>query len=440
MAMGSLRWYQPGWITGGNTLQLLQGSHEFFSALVAAVDCSEESIWLESYIFDTAFGAEAVCQALMRAAQRGVTVRLLLDGVGSGTLQGTVQEQRLRDAGVQLRYFAPPGRLGLLLPKFWRRLHRKLCVIDGQMAFCGGINILDDYHDPNHGALRSARWDFSVQITAGRLVQHIAAVCDSAWHSTREHTATDMANRLRGTVQRGQPHQHKRSPNDSPPDTVLRRQVAEKFAACFLSTQTHFPQVSGCRVRLLLRDNLRNRHSIEKAYLTAIAQAQHRIVIANAYFFPSNRLLKALTQACRRGVTVQLLLQGRYEYFMQYYAIRALYPRLIAAGMEIYEYTDSFLHGKVAVVDAQEPHAWATVGSSNLDPLSLLLAREANVEVLDAKFASVLQQAIEQALLHSSEHIDEKKYLIRRSWWKRRLDRFAYFWARFATWVFSSEY
>lgn len=417
-ALGTLRWYQPSWITENNTLQLLQGSHEFFSALTTAIDCSERSVWLESYIFNTQFSGAEVCQALMRAAQRGVAVHLLLDGVGSGALKQQTHEQ-LHQAGVQLRYFAKPGRLGLLLPKFWRRLHRKLCVVDGQMAFCGGINILDDYHDPNHGALSKPRWDFAVQITAGRLVQHIESVCSSAWHGHG------------GDVKRAV---------KTPRRPIAEAADTEKFTACMLSTQTHFPQVSGCRARLLLRDNLRNRYSIEKAYLAAIEQARHRIVIANAYFFPSNKLLKALMKASRRGVTVQLLLQGQYEYFMQYYAIRALYPRLIAAGIEVYEYTDSFLHSKVAVVDAQEPHAWATVGSSNLDPLSLLLAREANVEVLDAKFASVLQQAIEQAILHSSEHIDEKKYLIRRSWWKRRLDRFAYFWARFATWVFSSEY
>lgn len=426
-ALGTLRWYQPSWMTENNTLQLLQGSHEFFSALVAAIDCSERSVWLESYIFDTQFSGAEVCQALVRAAQRGVAVHLLLDGVGSGALKQQTHEQ-LHQAGVQLRYFAKPGRLGLLLPKFWRRLHRKLCVVDGQMAFCGGINILDDYHDPNHGALSKPRWDFVVQITAGRLVQHIESVCSSAWHGTRGRNAGG-----RSTV-------GGHTGTDADAQLISRAAAAEKFTACMLSTQTHFPQVSGCRARLLLRDNLRHRHSIEKAYLTAIEQARHRIVIANAYFFPSNKLLKALTQACRRGVTVQLLLQGQYEYFMQYYAIRALYPRLIAAGIEVYEYTDSFLHSKVAVVDAQEPHAWATVGSSNLDPLSLLLAREANLEILDAKFASVLQQAIEQAILHSSEHMDEKKYHFGRSWWKRRLDRFAYFWARLATWVFSSEY
>lgn len=459
----SVRWYQPSWKTSSNTLQLLQGSHEFFGALVAAIDCSEHSVWLETYIFDSNEDAEHVCAALEQAALRGVAVRLLLDGVGSMEFSAEWQV-RLRKAGVALRYFASPGgRLGLLLPKYWRRLHRKLCVIDGQMAFCGGINILDDYHDPNHGQLSKPRWDFAVQVTSGKLVQHIAQVCEAHWwqvggkaemrlgekqvarpfpkssggQSTHHHSMKRTAF-LRHPLRSWRSRQAPQSAAVPPPFSTSA--LLDKFQTVTFSTDTHFPQITKCTARLLLRDNLRNRHSIEKAYLAAIDQAQHRIVIANAYFFPSNKLLKALVRASKRGVKVQLLLQGRYEYFMQYYAIKALYPRLIAAGVEVYEYHDSFLHSKVAVVDAGEPHAWATVGSSNLDPLSLLFAKEANIEVLDDKFARVLLGAIEQAILHSSKHIDESQYLRKRSWWARRVDRFAYFWARLATWVLSSEY
>lgn len=417
------RWYQPAWTTTGNTLQLLHGSHEFFSALVAAIQCSEHSIWLETYIFDSRNGAYEVVQALAEAAQRGVCVHVLVDGVGSGALD-TIVLNTMREAGVQLRFFAKPEGMRLVLPKYWRRLHRKLCVVDGQMAFCGGINILDDYHDPNHGALSNPRWDFTVQITSGRLVGHIEQVCRQLWR---------LVGDKHGANKQGEDVSALHS-------TFSHSRVLNKFNTCILATQTHFPQVTECAVRLLLRDNLRNRHSIEKAYLKAIAQAKHRIVIANAYFFPSLKLQNALIRACKRGVAVQLLLQGRYEYFMQYYAIKALYPRLIAAGVEIYEYNDSFLHAKVAVIDAGYDGAWATIGSSNLDPLSLLLAREANLEVLDNKFARVLLSAVEQAIMHSSEHIDESQYLRKRGWWARRVDRFAYFWARFATWFFSGEY
>ena len=129
---------------------------------------------------------------------------------------------------------------------------------------------------------------------------------------------------------------------------------------------------------------MRNRARIERAYRRAIGRAREEIIIANAYFVPGRRMRHALETAARRGVKVQLLLQGRYEYFMQYYAARPIYGALLRAGVQIHEYSPSFLHAKVAVIDGR----WATVGSSNLDPFSLLLAREANVVIEDAGFAA----------------------------------------------------
>jgi hypothetical protein len=130
------------------------------------------------------------------------------------------------------------------------------------------------------------------------------------------------------------------------------------------------------RAGLLLRDNLLNRGQIEKAYRRAIGLARHEIVIANAYFLPGRKLRQALIHAAQRGVRVRLLLQGRYEYFMQYHAARPVYRQLLEAGVEIYEYSESFLHAKVAVIDASHERPWATVGSSNLDPFSLLLGSQ----------------------------------------------------------------
>ena len=137
----------------------------------------------------------------------------------------------------------------------------------------------------------------------------------------------------------------------------------------------------------MIRDNLRYRRDIERAYLAAIRTAKREIVIANAYFFPGVRFRRALIAAANRGVTVTLLLQGRVEYRLLHYASRALYGQLLDAGVGIAEYHRSFLHAKVAVVDDH----WATVGSSNIDPYSLLMAREANVFVRDAEFADQLR-------------------------------------------------
>ena len=159
-------------------------------------------------------------------------------------------------------------------------------------------------------------------------------------------------------------------------------------------------------VALFLRDTLRNRHSIESAYRKAIGQSREEVIIANAYFLPGGKLRRALIKASRRGVRVTLLLQGKYEYFMQYHAARPVYGALLAAGVEIHEYSTSFLHAKVAVVDGH----WATVGSSNLDPLSLLLAREANVVVEDKAFAGQLRACLHEAVAYHGQRLDAVAY------------------------------
>jgi cardiolipin synthase len=145
---------------------------------------------------------------------------------------------------------------------------------------------------------------------------------------------------------------------------------------------------------VLLRDNVRHRRDIEAAYLQAIRQAQSEILLAHAYFLPGLEFRHALAGAVRRGVRVVLLLQGKVEYRLEHYAVRALYGSLLDKGIEIYEYRRSFLHAKVAVIDGH----WATIGSSNLDPFSLLLSLEANLVVDDeafgARFARLLKETV----------------------------------------------
>jgi cardiolipin synthase len=189
---------------------------------------------------------------------------------------------------------------------------------------------------------------------------------------------------------------------------------------------------------LLLRDNVLHRSQIERAYLKAIGLARHEVLIANAYFLPGRRLRQALVHAARRGVRVRLLLQGRYEYFMQYHAARPVYGTLLAAGVEIYEYNASFLHAKVAVVDPDNERPWATVGSSNLDPLSLLLAREANVVVADRLFAQQLHQRLSQVIASQSTPVSAT--FAQRRWHKRLRDRLAFGLMRLALFLTGHRY
>jgi cardiolipin synthase len=244
--------------------------------------------------------------------------------------------------------------------------------------------VLDDYHDPNHGALDSPRLDFSLRV-AGPMIEQMHGSMLGVWQRMQ------AASKMRQAQLTGALMSFK----------AARRQNAAAAAPAPASEAA--PRA---KAALLLRDNLVHRATIERAYLRAIGQARQEVIIANAYFEPGPRMRHALVNAARRGVQVSLLLQGRYEYFMQYYAARPVFGSLLRAGVQIHEYSPSFLHAKVAVVDA----TWATVGSSNLDPLSLLLAREANVVVEDAAFAQRLRDRLVRAMEHEGVLLDAAEY------------------------------
>lgn len=394
-------------------VRLLQGAQELFPALVGAMDAALSDIQFETYIFDFTGSGASVAEALERAARRGVRTQLVVDGVGTGALPGE-WAGRLEAAGVQVRVYSPLGPLGLLLPQRWRRLHRKLCVVDGCVLFCGGINVLDDLHDPNHGALAAPRLDFAVQAT-GSLVAAASETMDQLWW--RMQAVRDMRERRL-------------------PEALQALRVASAARHAADEAQHQGPAM---RAALLLRDNVRHRSRIEKAYRRAIGAARHEVIIANAYFLPGGKLRRALLMAARRGVRVRLLLQGRYEYFMQYHAARPVYGALLEAGVEIHEYAPSFLHAKVAVVDALGERPWATVGSSNLDPLSLLLAREANVVVEDAAFAADLRGRLVQAMQQAGRRMEPARYA-GRPLRQRVLDGAAYALMRLALWITGKRY
>ena len=368
-------------------LTLLKGGEALFPALIQAIAAARSEVLLETYIFEFEGSVIPVAEALEQAGARGVTVCVVVDGVGTGPVPEAWQ-QRWRSAGVRWRVFNPAQGWRVLLPKGWRRLHRKLCVVDGTVAFCGGINLLDDYFDPNHGRLVEPRLDFAVRVT-GPLVADMHGTMIRLWwrmQVAREATKYDFEGALRAVR------------------TAAQAGVDMKAAQADAAHEAV--------AALVLRDNVRYRRRIEGTYRVAIAQARSEIVIANAYFVPGVQLQRALLRAARRGVRITLLLQGRYEYFMQYHASRAVYGVLLKAGIEIIEYEASFLHAKVAVMDAADG-ALATVGSSNLDPLSLLLAREANVFVRDDAFAAELRAHLMHAVAHQGRRVDPQAHMQR---------------------------
>lgn len=346
----------------GNQLTLLQNSAAYFPQLIIDMDAAQRSIYLETYIFAADQIGRRVSDALQRAAKRGVAVCVLLDGFGSEHFPLSWLDE-LRAAGVQVHLFRREIYRFKLRRHRLRRLHRKLVALDGEVAFIGGININDEVTGDN--AIHAPRLDFAVRIE-GSQAALIHALMQRLWSSV-----SWASSRLRGAR--------------------FKRFIAQAEQGSLL------PEIS-----VLLRDNLRHRRDIERAYLRAIAGAQREVVIANAYFLPGRIFRRTMIQAARRGVRVVLLLQGRVEYRLQHYATQALYEQLLAAGVEIYEYQASFLHAKVAVVDG----VWATVGSSNIDPFSLLLAREANLVVHNAAFAAELRGDLFAAITRDALRIE----------------------------------
>jgi cardiolipin synthase len=395
----------------GHHVQLLEGWRELYAAMAQAIDHGRLEVRLETYIFEMDSAGEELAATLERAALRGLKVYVVADGAGTEALP-EAWAQRFARAGVQWLLFRPLGRLGVLIPSRWRRLHRKLCVVDGRVAFCGGINVLHDCNDPNHGHLPAPRLDFAVRVT-GPLVRQVHETMVQFWARAQVGARLRHAE-LGAAWQELQQALLTGAAAAAPPEPV---------------------RGMGVRAALLLRDNLRHRSQIERAYRKAIAEAREEIIIANAYFAPGRKLRQALFHARRRGVRVRLLLQGRYEYFMQFHAVRMMYDMLLAAGLEIYEYTPSFLHAKVAVIDGH----WATVGSSNLDPLSLLLAREANVVVQDRAFAAQLRQRLLHAIEREARAVDATAYA-NRPWQQRLLDRVAFMLMRAGVFLTGNRY
>jgi len=356
----------------GNQLTLLQSGTEFFPRLCADIDTARHSIYLETYIFAADQTGRMVADALQRAAGRGVSVRLLLDGYGSAELpQQWVDD--LRTAEVEVRWFRreiSPFTLRRNRHRRLRRMHRKMAVMDGEVAFVGGINIINDI--PAHSNLSAPQLDYAVRVR-GLVSGEIHATMRHLWSVVSWANFRRRGRRIKRLVRNVQ------RPSTSPD------------------------------ISLILRDNVRHRRDIEHAYLKAIEGAQREIIIANAYFLPGRVFREALIQAISRGVRVVLLLQGRVEFFIQHYATHALYDELLNAGVEIYEYQASYLHAKVAVVDG----LWATVGSSNIDPYSLLLAREANLVIRDEGFAEELRASLLWVVAHDVQRVElsQESYL-----------------------------
>ena len=353
------------WVDG-NHIELLINGEDYYPSVFEAMAGARQEILVETFIiFDDKVGQQ-LRDVLIEAAQRGVRVELAADGYGAADLPDAFLAA-MTQAGVHVHAFDAQPRTAGMRTNLFRRLHRKIVVVDGEVAFIGGINFSAD-HLGDYGPM--AKQDYAVRVR-GPVVSQL--------HASTKHMLAHVM---------------------QPPSQVRPRTAT----------------VGDSRAVLLERDNRRHRRDIEVEYLRAIEAAQQRIVIANAYFFPGYRLLRALRNAARRGVEVTLILQGQPDLRWVRAMSRLLYNYLLRDGVQVYEYRQRPLHGKVALIDDR----WSTVGSSNLDPLSLSLNLEANLFIDDGAFNAALLEHL-QGL--KREHCSAVTFerMIRGYWWRAPL-------------------
>ena len=343
------------WIAG-NRVELLENGEAFFPRVLSAIDAAREEVLIETFILFEDRVGKRLHAALVAAARRGVRVEVTVDGYGSPDLSVDFVSA-LTGAGARLRVFDPKPRLLGFRTNVFRRLHRKIVVVDGHCAFVGGINYSDD-HLADYGP--GAKQDYAVQVE-GPAVAVIHAFARAALDDPAAPRGWRDANGA-----------------DS-------------------------PAAGSALVRFVTRDNVFHLTDIERQYLAAIRAATGEVLIANAYFLPGYRLLHELHRAAGRGVQVTLIMQGAPDMPMVANAARRLYPYLLGGGVRVFEYCERPLHGKLALVDRE----WSTIGSSNLDPLSLSLNLEANVFIRDRAFNAVVRRRLQELIDNQCKEVTE---------------------------------
>ncbi|MEW5739695.1 MAG: phosphatidylserine/phosphatidylglycerophosphate/cardiolipin synthase family protein [Myxococcota bacterium] len=338
---------------GPHRLSLLKDGFQAFPAMLAAIAHAQHTICLETYILRDDVTGTRFINALIERAQAGVEVLLMFDFWGSDVQEATVA--RLREAGVKVLVFRPvrfTASLARFVTVFRRRNHRKALVVDGRLGFTGGLNLSDDYAAVEDGG---QGWRDTHLGLAGPAAQELERLFLQTWKA-QKGPAFDEARFVR-------------------------------------------PRAAGTgKLRIIGNDFAVDRKGVRRAYLHAFHHATRHIFLTHAYFMPPKKVLKALIHAAQRGVRVALVLAASTDVRLLLYAARGLYPRLLKKGIEVYEWRGRVLHAKTAVVDGR----WSTVGSANLDAMSLRHNLEVNAVVTDPIFC----QAVERLFLEDLTHCE----------------------------------
>lgn len=345
-----------------NHVTLLQSGSGFFNRLLQLIQEAKTLVHVQYYIVDLDKTGQQVLQALIQAADRGVQVFVVVDAYASSQLDAPHLAQ-FTAHGIRIKRFSPlKGKKGYGLG---RRMHHKICWVDGHTALIGGINIADKYSGFNG----KIPWlDFAVEIQ-GPACADIRKVCEEVLPNrwTRNHPMLQPTNLLAGN------------------------------------------QLS----RISQNDWLRNKAEISRSYRMAIRTSTTSLIIVASYFLPGNRMRRLIKAAAQRGVNITLVLGGISDVPLMKPAITYLYNWLLRNNVTIYEWQKSVLHGKLAIADEE----WVTIGSYNLNALSDYGSLELNVEVQDTTFAHQTTQLVQALIAEGCIPIEPKTFAHNTRWW-----------------------
>jgi len=345
-----------------NRVKLIRGGSEYFNLLEKIIREAKEIIHLQVYIFDEDDTGHKIADALIAAAQRKVAVYLMADSYASQSMSTTFVRQ-LTDSGIHFRFFEPVFKNNNFY--FGRRLHHKVIVADNEIAMVGGINISNHYNDfPG----KPAWLDFAL-LTEGGIVKELCVLCWKTWNGYIQATDLEPCNQ------------------SGLKPTVDSFELAD--------------------VRMRRNDWVRRKSQISKTYFEMMSVAESHITILCSYFLPGSIMRKNIKRAVKRGVKIKVVMAGKSDLLVAKNAERFMYDWLLRNKVEIYEYQDNVLHGKIAVCDCK----WMTIGSYNVNDISAYASIELNLDVNNATFAKHVEQTIDEiivndclAITHESHH------------------------------------
>ena len=374
-------------LTNANEVTILGTGDEAYEAMLAAIDGAKRSVLLETYIFDRDTVGERFVAALAQAAARGVAVRVLIDAVGARYSVPSIVGA-LRDAGVATETFNGNIIMGLRLPYANLRTHRKILLVDGETAFTGGMNI--------RAAFSCAPLEHAGQRYATALRPDMGGDKEpensrAPEGSGKPPAARDTHFRLRGPVVGDLFH----TAYEDWRFSGGKRLTGENWAIQRPSAAPHGPVLA----RVVPSGPDRSLESNHRMLMGAFSVARERIRIMSPYFLPDRELISALATAARRGVAIDIVVPSANNLKLVDLAMTAQFDQLLKHGCRIWRAGGPFDHSKLTVVDG----VWSYVGSSNIDPRSLRLNFEVDVEVIDADFASRVEGRIEAALAGAGE-------------------------------------